>query len=118
LGPIYRRFLEMVASLPLWYAAKHDPPRSHQGPTTPMHEIRIWLGSAASLAPLAAPVVGAGALPPGMPGAPGGIYLIVNTATNTRYAGISTNIQTRFNGRMAVINELGLNAGNMGVVWA
>jgi hypothetical protein len=31
-----------------------------------------------------------------MPGAPGGIYLIVNMATNNRYAGISTNTQQRF----------------------
>ena len=53
-----------------------------------------------------------------MPGAPGGIYLIVNTATNTRYAGITSNTQTRFNGRMAVVNEFGLAAANMAPIWA
>lgn len=84
-----------------------------------MHEIRIVLTQAASLGTLAAPGGGgAAALPGGMPGAPGGIYLIVNTTTNSRYAGISSNTQTRFTGRMAVVNELGLGAPTMANVWA
>lgn len=84
-----------------------------------MYEIFINLNNAASLAPLAVPAGGgAAALPPGMPAAPGGIYLILNTTTNTRYAGISGNTQTRFNGRMAVVNELGLATANMQPIWA
>lgn len=84
-----------------------------------MHEIRIFLGNAASLATIAAPVppAGAAALPAGMVANPR-IYLIVNTTTNTRYAGITTNLQNRFNARMAVVNELGLSAANMAGIWA
>jgi hypothetical protein len=83
-----------------------------------MREIRINLAAAGSLGPLAAPVVGAGLLPAGMPaGPPGGIYLIVNTTTNNRYAGISTNIAVRFTGRMAVINELGFATVTLTPVW-
>jgi hypothetical protein len=82
-----------------------------------MYEIRISLVNAASLGTMAAPVVGMGALPAGMM-ANQRIYLILNTATNNRYVGISSNVQSRFNGRMAVVNELGLSAANMGVVWA
>ena len=82
-----------------------------------MYEIRISLMHAASLGTMAAPVVGAGALPAGMM-ANQRIYLILNTATNNRYMGITTNLQSRFNGRMAVVNELGMSVVNMGVVWA
>ncbi len=84
-----------------------------------MHDIRVFLTGAASSRNIGrAPPPAPGALPPAMPGGPGGIYLILNTVTNTRYAGISTNTRTRFTGRMAVINELGLSAANLTVVWA
>lgn len=84
-----------------------------------MYEVRIQLNSAATLASLASPMPPApAALPAGMPGPPGGIYLVLNTATATRYAGISTNTQNRFNGRMAVVNEFGMNAAAMAPLWA
>lgn len=83
-----------------------------------MYEIRIELNQAASLTTLATPMGGMAALPPGMPGIPGGIYLIFNTATDTRYAGISRNVVKRFNGRMAVVNEFGLTPADMLPIWA
>jgi len=84
-----------------------------------MLEIKINLGNSASLAPMATPagMGAAAALPAGIPGAPG-IYLIANTASNNRYAGISTNVATRFTGRMTAINELGLTTANMTPIWA
>jgi hypothetical protein len=83
-----------------------------------MIEIRLRLDHSASLGGLAAPAGGgAAALPAGM-GAVPSIYLILNTATNTRYAGISSNLVGRFKGRMAVVNELGLSTANMNPIWA
>lgn len=83
-----------------------------------MYEIRINLNNSASLGPLASPMPPAPAALPGGIGAVPRIYLIVNTTTNTRYAGISTNLQARFNGRMAVVNEFGMAAPTMAPIWA
>ena len=84
-----------------------------------MYEIRIDLAHCAQLNGMAAPAPGAGmaALPGAMfPGA--GIYMIVNTNTNTRYAGIATGVVARFTARMRVVNELGMAAANMAGIWA
>ena len=53
----------------------------------------------------------------GMVGA--GIYVILNTKTNCRYCGISTNLVTRFNPRLEVVTELGFAATTMAkiLVW-
>ena len=65
------------------------------------------------MAPPALPggMFGAAALPPGLAGA--GLYIIVNTFTNNRYAGISNNLANRFQGRMETITECGFAAGQM-----
>ena len=58
------------------------------------------------------------ALPAGMDMA--GIYIIVNTKTNNRYVGISSNIKNRFNTRLATVTEMGFNNLEMqriGVTW-
>ncbi|MDQ2102267.1 GIY-YIG nuclease family protein [Azospirillum isscasi] len=58
------------------------------------------------------------ALPAGMDMA--GIYIIVNTQTNNRYVGISSNIKNRFNTRLATVTEMGfhnLEMQRIGVTW-
>ena len=73
-----------------------------------MYEVRLELNAGASLSTLAAPGgAGAAHVPAGMVGFGPGIYLVNNQNTHTLYAGISTNINTRFTGRMGVVNELG-----------
>ena len=54
---------------------------------------------------------GAAALPAGL--ANQGMYIIFNNSTNNRYAGISTNLASRFNTRMAVVTELGFSQAVM-----
>jgi hypothetical protein len=57
-------------------------------------------------------------LPAGLVGA--GMYLIINTETNNRYIGISTNLAKRFGTRMATVTEAGFSAAQMqriGVYW-
>jgi len=78
-----------------------------------MSDIHYNLANGASLggmAPAAQPggLFGNAALPQGLQG--GGIYMIVNNAINprNRYVGISINLQSRFNTRMATVTELGL----------
>jgi hypothetical protein len=70
------------------------------------------------------PLIGGGFgvanLPPGMAGWGAGSYIIVNTNTNNRYAGISGNLTNRFNTRMAVVTEMGFAPATMaliGVCW-
>ena len=65
------------------------------------------------MAPPALPggAFGPAALPVGLAGA--GIYLIVNTFTNNRYAGISNNLANRFQGRMETITECGFAPAQM-----
>lgn len=77
-------------------------------------------GNCAGMAP--APIAGGGFgnahLPPGMVGP--ATYIIVNTNTNNRYIGISSNIANRFNTRMATITEMGFANNEMaliGVTW-
>lgn len=63
---------------------------------------------------------GAASLPQGMAGWGAGSYIIVNTNTNNRYAGISGNLTNRFNTRMAVVTEMGFAHATMariGVTW-
>lgn len=69
-------------------------------------------------APLPAGGFGVAALPPGMGMA--GTYIIVNTATNNRYIGISGNIAGRFNNRLPTVTEMGFGVvtmGAIGVTW-
>ncbi len=88
-----------------------------------MSIIRFNLNNAASLAGMAPPALAGGAfgpavLPPGMVGA--GMYIIVNTHTNNRYVGISTNLPNRFATRMATVTEAGFSVAQMnqiGVFW-
>ena len=69
------------------------------------------------------PIPGGGFGPAVLPGgmAIAGAYIIVNTTTNNRYIGISNNIHTRFNTRLATVTEMGF-AGvptlqAIGVTW-
>lgn len=82
-----------------------------------MREILINLDHAASLGTLATPAGGAAALPAGMP-VTAGIYLIVNTGNENRYAGISTNVARRFVGRMSTVTEFGLETADVAHLWA
>lgn len=75
----------------------------------------------ATCASMAPPVLlgggfGAATLPLGMAGWGAGSYIIVNTNTNNRYAGISGNLTARFNTRMAVVTEMGFSAATMGLI--
>jgi len=72
---------------------------------------------------MAPPAIGAGfgnaAYPAGMGGV-AGVYIIANTSTNNRYVGISSDLGSRFNTRLAVITEMGFSAdqmGQVGVCW-
>jgi hypothetical protein len=76
------------------------------------------LNNAATLAGMAPPTLPGGAfgpatLPPALAGAGAGIYMIVNTNTNNRYIGISTNLPGRFNTRMATVTECGFATPQM-----
>jgi hypothetical protein len=58
---------------------------------------------------------GNASLPLGLAGQ--GMYIIVNTITNNRYAGISTDLAQRFNTRMATVTEMGFSEQQMNDIW-
>ncbi len=81
-----------------------------------MSAITYNLLNAATLVGMAPPALGGGmfgaaALPLGLAG--GGMYIIWNTNTNNRYAGISTNLATRFQPRLETVTELGFSGVQM-----
>ncbi|HQT75626.1 MAG: hypothetical protein B7Z80_13110 [Rhodospirillales bacterium 20-64-7] len=81
-----------------------------------MADIRFNLTSAADLdCMVAQPTINggwmAGNLPPGMLGS--GMYLIWNRLTNNRYAGVSGNLQNRFQKRYETITECGFPTNAM-----
>jgi hypothetical protein len=58
---------------------------------------------------------GDASLPQGLAGQ--GMYIIVNTVSNNRYAGISTDLAQRFNSRMATVTEMGFTTELMNRIW-
>lgn len=81
-----------------------------------MSVVNFNLNNGATLAGMAPPALPGGlfgnaTLPMGLAGA--GMYLIVNTKTNNRYVGISTDLAQRFNTRMATVTELGFSTAQM-----
>lgn len=88
-----------------------------------MSNITFNLNNSARLDNMApAPLAGGGysiaTLPAGMTMA--GMYIIVNTHTNNRYIGISSNINHRFSSRLAAVTEMGFSPAQMaqiGVCW-
>jgi hypothetical protein len=58
---------------------------------------------------------GNASLPLGLAGQ--GMYIIVNTDTNNRYAGISSDLTQRFNTRLATVTEMGFSEEQMEQIW-
>jgi hypothetical protein len=87
-----------------------------------MADIHYNLNNASTLACMVPPTIGPGAfgnaaIPGGMAGN-AGMYIIWNSTNNNRYAGIATDLGTRFGGRMETVTEMGFDIPQMRTMFA